>query len=137
MCATWRGRGGEERWVKVPPRGGQRGVSARGSAELFNGNGWGRSFSEAMSLTRDQTGVVMRLRHFDPGMTHAWEDRDAPMSFRLTHLHGTEAIFDGEGPHRRERLTYRRTGDSLTVIGDFIHHGKRRRERFDFRRSTR
>jgi hypothetical protein len=33
------------------------------------------------------------------------------------------AVFDGQGDHAGEHLTYKRSGDSLLIIGDFLHHG--------------
>jgi hypothetical protein len=32
-------------------------------------------------------------------------------------------VFDGRGDHAGEHLTYKRSGDSLLIIGDFLHHG--------------
>jgi hypothetical protein len=33
------------------------------------------------------------------------------------------AIFDGQGDHIGERLTYKRSGDSLLIMGEFLQPG--------------
>jgi hypothetical protein len=81
-------------------------------------------YAEIMTVRQDGNGVVMLLRHFDGGLKRAWEERDAPMVFAASSCESGSAVFDGQGDRMGERLTYKRTGNSLLIIGDFLHHGK-------------
>jgi hypothetical protein len=76
-----------------------------------------------MTVRQDGGDIVMVLRHFDGGLKRAWEERDAPMLFKAASCGATSAVFDGQGDHTGEHLTYERKGDALHIIGDFIHHG--------------
>ena len=82
----------------------------------------GNGFAETMTVTmQDDGAIAMRLRHFDLGLNHAWEDRDAPAVFVAGACDASSAVFDGAGSRTGERLTYRRSGSQLTIVGDFLH----------------
>jgi len=127
MAGVWRDATdpsrGEERWITTP-------------TGALMGSSWlapaaGKGFAEAMTVAaQDDGGIAMRLRHFDLGMTHAWEERDAPMVFVASTCGERLAVFDGIGPRAGEHLTYQRDGTRLTIIGDFLHHGTPDREVF-------
>jgi hypothetical protein len=115
---------GEERWVATP------------NGALM-GSSWlaptaGKGFAETMTVgAQDDGAIAMRLRHFDLGLTHAWEERDAPMVFVASDCGDRSAVFDGVGPRLGEHLTYRRDGRRLTITGDFLQHGTPDREVFN------
>jgi hypothetical protein len=107
---------GEERWVVVP------GGALMGSSWLVSSTGKG--FAEAMTISNQDNGVpAMRLRHFDLGLTHAWEERDAPMVFVATECGASSAVFSGIAARAGEKLSYERDGTSLNITGDFINNG--------------
>jgi hypothetical protein len=80
-------------------------------------------FAEIMTIRQDGNAISMVLRHFDGGLNKAWEERDAPMVFTASSCDGTSAIFDGQGSHVGEHLTYKRSDEHLLIIGDFLHNG--------------
>jgi|HubBroStandDraft_6_1064221.scaffolds.fasta_scaffold09323_5 hypothetical protein len=106
---------GEERWSLT-------------AANTWSGSSWEAkgttlSFAEAASIT-DQAGTIeMRLRHFDGALKNAWEEKDTPMVFRLARCDANSAVFDGTAAQLGEHITYRRTGDQLDFIGDFLRKG--------------
>jgi hypothetical protein len=107
---------GEERWVLT-------------AANTLAGSSWETkgavlSFVEALSILRQNDGIEMHLRHFDGSLSHAWEDKDSPMVFTLTQCDGRSAVFDGVGSRAGEHITYRKTAEGLTFVGDFLHGGK-------------
>ena len=67
--------------------------------------------------TTAKTGLTFSclLRHFDGGLKRAWEERDGPMVFTASVCDRNSAVFDGQGDHVGEHLTYRRTADRLRV----------------------
>jgi len=95
---------------------------------VLMGSSWefpqGKSgYAEIMSVRQDGNAISMLLRHFDGGLSRAWEERDAPMVFTASSCGRSSAVFDGQGDHLGEHLTYKRSGKSLLIIGDFLHHG--------------
>jgi Domain of unknown function (DUF6265) len=120
MAANWQNAddpaGAQERWTPAP------GGVLMGSS--FEAHADGTGYAEAMAIRLEGTSVVMVLRHFDLGLEHAWEERDAPMIFAASDCGENSAVFDGQGGHAGEHLTYKRTGKSLLIVGDFLHHGK-------------
>jgi hypothetical protein len=84
----------------------------------------GRSgYAEIMTVKQDGDAITMLLRHFDGGLTRAWEERDAPMVFKASVCEKSSVVFDGHGDHEGEHLTYKRSGAHLLIIGDFLHKG--------------
>jgi hypothetical protein len=115
---------GEERWVTTPAN------SLAGSAWVVQGSAV--SFVEANSISVQGTSVEMHLRHFDGTLGHAWEEKDVPLVFTLAKCEGQSAVFDGSGAKTGEHITYRRTGDSLIFVGDFLRRGAPLRVEVDF-----
>jgi Domain of unknown function (DUF6265) len=121
----------QERWVIAPDN-------------ILMGSSWefpsGKSgYAEIMTIRpggdASGNGLAMILRHFDGGLNKAWEEREAPMVFTASRCGTNEAVFDGEGPHAGEHITYKRTGDQLLIIGDFLHQGKPDHEEWHMVRS--
>lgn len=89
-------------------------------------------FAEFMSLAQEADGVRLRIRHFNGDLTQAWEEKDAPMTFRLSAVEAGEARFTGEGPEVGTRLTYRRTPAGLQVALEKAKDGQPWRLQMDF-----
>jgi Domain of unknown function (DUF6265) len=105
----------QERWALAPD-------------DVLMGSAWefpsGKSgFAEIMTVRSDGGTVSMLLRHFDGGLSKAWEERDAPMVFTAASCERNAVVFDGQREHAGEHMTYRRAGDRLTILADFLHHG--------------
>jgi len=105
----------QERWVAAPD-------------DVLMGSSWefpkGKSgYAEVMTVKQDGDAISMLLRHFDGGLRRAWEERDAPMIFKASVCEKDSVVFDGQGDHEGEHLTYQRTGTRLLIIGDFLHKG--------------
>jgi hypothetical protein len=133
MQGAWRsheaGSNGEERWTMAA------GDRLMGSSWFFQAGAPG-GFAEALTIQQDGGAIVLRIRHFNPGLTHALEPQDAPMTLLAARCGPTGAVFDGQGDRAGEHMTYRRDGDTLTFIGDFIHAGKPVRDEVAFRRGA-
>jgi Domain of unknown function (DUF6265) len=119
MAGTWRNTSdparSQERWVVAPEN-------------VLMGSSWefpqGRSgYAEIMTVRQDGKAIVMLLRHFDTGLSRAWEERTVPMVFAASSCESQSVIFDGQGDHKGEHLTYKRLGTDLLIVGDFLHHG--------------
>jgi hypothetical protein len=108
--------GAQERWVTAP------GGMLMGSS--FESSADGKGFAEMMTVRQDAASIRMVLRHFDLALSKAWEERTAPMVFVASNCEGTTAVFDGQDDHAGEHLTYKRSGEALLIVGDFLHHGK-------------
>jgi hypothetical protein len=106
----------QERWALAPDH------VLMGAAWEFPADKAG--YAELMTVRVNGDAVSMFLRHFDGALSKAWEERDAPMVFTAMSCESSSAIFDGQGVHAGERLTYSRSGDSLSIVGDFLHQGK-------------
>jgi hypothetical protein len=119
MAASWHSADtperAQERWVVAPD-------------DVLMGSAWefpaGKNgFAEVMTIRKDGEVLSMLLRHFDNALKRAWEEREAPMVFTAARCEANAAVFDGQGAHAGEHLTYRRSGDNLLIIGDFLHQG--------------
>jgi hypothetical protein len=121
LQGTWRSDDAqslvEERWSLLPS--GQL-TGAAWSAHPARPGG----SQEAEAIFDDAGTVTLRLRHFDPVLAHAVEEKDAPMVFTAASCDGAQVVFDGQGARAGEHIGYRRSGGSLTFIGDFLHQGK-------------
>src|SRR5580658_3109057 len=80
-------------------------------------------YAEVMTVRPDGDSISMFLRHFDGGLTNAWEERGAPMVFTASSCERDSVVFDGRGDHAGEHMSYRRSGNKLTIVADFLHHG--------------
>jgi|SRR5580700_3842103 hypothetical protein len=107
----------EERWVATPS--GQL-IGSSFSVHLGATGG----FAEAETIVDNGGKLTLRLRHFDPGLQHAREEKDTPMEFVAASCSANGIVFDGLGDRASEHIAYRRAGDTLTFIGDFLHQGK-------------
>jgi hypothetical protein len=120
MSGDWRNAenptGAQERWV-VAPSGVLMGSSWEANQE-------GKGYAEIMTIRNDSGSIRMILRHFDLALSKAWEERTAPMVFTGSNCTDTTAVFDGQDDHTGEHLTYKRSGESMLIVGDFLHHGK-------------
>lgn len=124
MAGNWHNTenpaGAQERWTLVP------GSVLMGSS--FEANGDGKGYAEMMTVRDDGGAIRMVLRHFDLALSRAWEERTEPMVFVASACDATSAVFDGQDHHAGEHLTYKRSGDTLLIVGDFLHNGKPDRE---------
>jgi hypothetical protein len=120
MAGNWRNSanqtGAQEQWT-VAPGGVLMGSSWEASHD-------GKGYAEIMTVRQETGSIRMVLRHFDLALSKAWEERTAPMVFTASNCDGSSAVFDGQDDHAGEHLTYKRSGDSLLIVGDFLHHGK-------------
>ena len=105
----------QEWWVLAPD-----GVLMGSAWEFPKGHA---GYAEVMTVRQDSSAIAMVLRHFDGRLSKAWEERDAPMVFTASSCEHDSAVFDGQGDHAGEHLTYRRSGNNLLIVGDFLHHG--------------
>jgi hypothetical protein len=116
----------EERWIAGP------GGRLMESAWVLRTDTPG-GFLEAGTI-RDEAGVItFRLRHFSSDLATAREEKDAPLVFTAARCDAASVVFDGQGPHAGEHITYRRAGDAMTFIGDFIHDGQPVRAEVDYK----
>jgi hypothetical protein len=85
-------------------------------------------FYEIMVLSSEEGRIVMRLKHFNPGLI-AWEEKADSVAFPLIEVRGTTAWFNG--------LTLHRAGD--TLVGYLaLHRGEAvSEEEFRFRLAPR
>jgi hypothetical protein len=107
---------GEERWVLTAAK------TLAGSS--WEAKGTTLSYAEALSILPQNGRIEMHLRHFDGSLGHAWEEKDSPMVFVLAQCDGQSVVFDGTGTREGEHMTYRKTAEGLTFVGDFLHAGK-------------
>ncbi|HYO57137.1 DUF6265 family protein [Archangium sp.] len=97
----------EEVWTEP------KGDSMLGMWRYVNKAGQARVF-ELLTITQEETGPVLRLRHFDRRLV-AREEKDGAYAMPLIRHAANEAVFEGTGSEGLLRLTYRRSGLDLTV----------------------
>jgi hypothetical protein len=108
----------EERWVIGPDD------RLIGSSWLLHAGKPG-GVIEAMTITANGDEIALRIRHFDATLEHAREDKDLPMLFVAADCDENTVRFEGRGDRTGERISYRRDGDKLNFVGEFIHGGER------------
>jgi hypothetical protein len=86
---------------------------------------------ESLSITQEESGPVLRLRHFGRDGV-GWEERDRPITLPLTEVGDGLAVFAGSGRSGPLRIVYRRTGDGSMTVAVEKDEG---REAFEFRRA--
>jgi hypothetical protein len=132
MQGVWRADSGErqteERWIAGPDH-----VLFGSSWTMVKGK---PAFVESMMIGIYDAKPGLRLRHFARDLGHAMEDTDAPMLFNLASCDAAVAVFEGQGNKIGERITYQRTGDQLSFIGDFLREGKPFQVKVEFRRAA-
>lgn len=85
---------------------------------------------ESLSITQEDGGPVLRLRHFGRDGV-GWEERDRPLTLRLAEISDGVAAFAGPGRSGPLRIVYRRTGDDTMSVAVEKDGGS---EQFAFRR---
>jgi hypothetical protein len=123
----------EERWAE--PLGG----SMMGMFRLVK-DGKAR-FLEFMTIDPGESGPVLKLRHFHPGLI-AWEEKDKPLNLLLVGLAGREAIFELDDKSRPTKIIFRAeppkgAAASLTIVLEKETGGTRTSQDFRYRRDTR
>lgn len=84
-------------------------------------------FSEFMNMIQDGESVSLKLKHFNPDLT-GWEEKDKWTTFKLIEMGSQVAYFNG--------LTFKRSGDQLSIFLSLIQNGERKIEEFRFTRSA-
>jgi hypothetical protein len=119
MAGTWLNSanpsGAQERWAVAP-------------GDVLMGSGWefppGKTgYAEFMTIRSDGPTIALFLRHFGGDLARAWEEPTAPMVFNASDCADHSVLFNGQGEHAGERMRYSRSGDALTIVADFLHHG--------------
>ncbi len=132
---------GEVAWIE----GKWRGTTGSGSIEeiwsapeagtmtgMFRWTRNGKLFIyEFLAIEEAEGELVMRLRHFSPGLV-AWEEKDAPVSLRLVELDGQRAVFDTESEEKQVRITYSRDSEGLLVVLETEEKDGPRRSEFRY-----
>jgi hypothetical protein len=132
LAGTWRDDGPttkvEERWALGP------GGRLMGSSWVLHTDKPG-GVVEAETFQAEGDTVALRIRHFSSTLEQAREDKDAPMTFLGKSCEGGAIVLDGQGPRAGEHISYRRDGDKLSFVGDFLHDGKPVRAEATFTRA--
>jgi uncharacterized protein DUF6265 len=72
-------------------------------------------FFELISVEAAGSGLVLRLKHFDPGL-QGWEEKDQSVTFDLVALSEDEAVFFQHSTRKTQWMVYRREGpDKLSA----------------------
>jgi hypothetical protein len=112
MAGTWRSEEGpmhfEEHWT-APWGGGLYAVS-RG---LSDGE---TTLVELSEITTTDAGLVLRLRHFQPGLKPWESEKDGPLEWQLEELAENRAVFVDEAQDFPKRVIYERKADVLHAI---------------------
>jgi len=66
-------------------------------------------FFELISLEAAGAGLVLRLKHFDPGL-QGWEEKDQAVTFDLVAFSADEAVFFQHSTRKTQWMVYRREG---------------------------
>lgn len=81
---------------------------------------WGKkdgttSLFEFLTIVDDGGELVFRFRHFGKGLA-AWEEKDAPLTFKLTRSSEQEAVWENPTQKALMKMTYRKDGaDKLNI----------------------
>jgi hypothetical protein len=129
LCGNWMGLHGvdvvEEYW------------SPLGASTLIAMLRWQKGdsvfFYEFMAIEREGDRVVLRIKHFDPGL-RGWEDKESSMECMLVRLRDREAVFLETNEPRRwviyrlerdDRLvSYFETDDAPVSSGDLFVYSR-------------
>jgi hypothetical protein len=68
-------------------------------------------------------GILMGSAWEFPAGKSGYAERGAPMVFAASSCEPNGVIFDGQCDHAGEHMSYRRSGNKLTILADFLHHG--------------
>lgn len=88
---------------------------------------------ELLTITREEAGVVLRLRHFDARLV-GWEEKDAPLILTQVQAGARDVVFAGQTAQGTLRIRYRSPRDG--VLEAAVERGGRRDE-FTYARRSR
>lgn len=108
LAGAWLGQRGEdlveEHWSGVA------GGALMGMFRWLHGDAV--RFYELLVIEPQDGGLVLRIKHFDPGLV-GWEEKDRSADCDLVQLSGHEAVFLQRGREEHQWLLYRREADHL------------------------
>ena len=95
----------------------------------------GRVWIYEMLTIREEAGtLVMRFRHFSDSLV-TWEPKEEPLTYRLTRVSDTEAVFENPGSESHRLFAFQRVGDDeLLVRVGAVRNGEVRTSDFAYRR---
>ncbi|MBA3976332.1 MAG: hypothetical protein C0504_19155 [Candidatus Solibacter sp.] len=125
LAGHWKGPGGPTAFEEVWTR--PSGDAMIGMFRIVS-NGKTR-MTEFMAFEQRETGPVLVMRHFGPGLV-AREEKDAPLVWSLEKLKPNHAVFWIE--QAGTRLDFLRQGDSLTITLEKTQNGKTTRSPFSY-----
>jgi hypothetical protein len=79
-------------------------------------------FYELLVVESGERGLVLRIKHFNPGLK-GWEEKDEAVNFDLVALAGQEATFLRQGGEEPLWMVYRREGRA-NLIAYFAKEGQ-------------
>jgi hypothetical protein len=129
MSGHWLGSDGsseiEEQWSE-PSNGTMIGMYREMSAGKT-------TFYEFLAIAQEETGVVMRMKHFDANLV-GWEEKDRSVVFDVASTSKDEAIIVSRDQTKPIRLAYRRTSQTeLTATLIRERDGKTLHDEFHYR----
>jgi hypothetical protein len=88
-------------------------------------------FYELLLIEATANGLVLRLKHFHPGLK-GWEEKDEVYSYPLIELRKDRAVF--ERPDKMSRLTFHRTSaEEMSIWLDQTRDAKPSSQEFKYR----
>lgn len=96
----------EEHWTAP------RGNGLMGMFRLIQGDA--PRFFELMTIAVEQEEIVLRVKHFNPGLV-GWEEKTEAVELTLVRVGGHEAVFFMRRSPNPTWLVYRRDGETLTA----------------------
>jgi hypothetical protein len=91
-------------------------------------------FYEFMTIAVEGQEVVLRIKHYDPGLT-GWEEKGESVTYPLVQVDSGGAIFYKRGSAQPNWMVYRREGDALSVHFEGAE-GEAKGSRFEFQREA-
>ena len=91
-------------------------------------------FYEFMTIAVEGQEVILRIKHFDPGLT-GWEEKGESVTYPLVQVDAGGAVFYRRGAAQPNWMIYRREGDALAVHFEGAE-GETEGGRFEFRREA-
>lgn len=80
-------------------------------------------FSEFMNMVQEGESITLKLKHFNPDLS-GWEEKEEWTTFKLVEMGTNEAYFNG--------LTFKRSGNQLSIFLSLTQNGERKTEEFSF-----
>ena len=72
-------------------------------------------YSELLVIEPAAEGLVLRLKHFDPGL-NGWEEKGMAIDYPLVKLCNHEATFERGGSFRSTQFVYKRSGEHELLV---------------------